>query len=366
MKRILAAVLTSALLLGLVACSAGKQTEDKKVDPSSGTSAQQAEQEDKDKSQAQKEQPSFAPAKVRVAYMPNLGSAGSLFTAQEQGYFQQVGLEVEVKEFQGGPAEIAAMGSGDIDIAQIGHGAHALCIEGKALIFQNDSTNSLADEVVANKSKGISKPEDLKGKTVAVASGTSSEIILQQVLAKAGLSLDDIKTVEMNNEGMTTAMLGGTVDACAAWSPNTVTLKEKMGDNYLSLGGNADFSDKAVFPGSFITTENYAKEHQDILVRFAAAINRAHDYRLAHIEDVAKLLAQKLDVPEATMLGAKNEGDWKTITEVAGDMDALKKIYKTQQEVFINAGRIKQEVPVDQYVRFDIMEQGFKLYEQLK
>ena len=40
----------------------------------------------------------------------------------EQGYFEEVGLTVETFEFQGGPAEIAAMASGDIDISQIGHG----------------------------------------------------------------------------------------------------------------------------------------------------------------------------------------------------------------------------------------------------
>lgn len=102
----------------------------------------------------------------------------------EQGYFEEVGLTVETFEFQGGPAEIAAMASGDIDISQIGHGAHKLCIQGEAKIFQMDHTTSLSDVVVGNKAKGIETIEDLKGKTVAVSSGTSSEIILEQALAR--------------------------------------------------------------------------------------------------------------------------------------------------------------------------------------
>ena len=40
-----------------------------------------------------------------------------------------------------------------------------------------DHTTSLSDVVVGNKAKGIETIEDLKGKTVAVSSGTSSEII---------------------------------------------------------------------------------------------------------------------------------------------------------------------------------------------
>ena len=96
----------------------------------------------------------YEPATIRVAYMPNLGSASSLFTAIHQGYFEEVGLTVETSQFSGGPAEIAAMASGDIDISQIGHGAHSLCIQGDAVVFAFDQL-SQADAVVANKSKGI-------------------------------------------------------------------------------------------------------------------------------------------------------------------------------------------------------------------
>ena len=241
--------------------------------------------------------PTYEPATVRVAYMPNLGSAGSLFVGIEQGYFEEVGLTVETFEFQGGPAEIAAMASGDIDISQIGHGAHKLCIQGEAKIFQMDHTTSLSDVVVGNKAKGIETIEDLKGKTVAVSSGTSSEIILEQALARAGMTMDDINTVEMTVDGMTTAMISGQIDAAASWSPNTVTLQNALGDNYVDLGTNADFLDSAIFPSSYICTPEYAEANHDILVRFAQALDKAHDWRAAHPEEMAKLLAKELHIP---------------------------------------------------------------------
>ena len=98
-----------------------------------------------------------------------------------------------------------------------------------------DHTTSLSDVVVGNKAKGIETIEDLKGKTVAVSSGTSSEIILEQALARAGMTMDDINTVEMTVDGMTTAMISGQIDAAASWSPNTVTLQNALGDNYVDL-----------------------------------------------------------------------------------------------------------------------------------
>ena len=363
-KQLLSLLLSGVLVLSLAACGGtpAPSSTAPTPTPSSTTPSSTAPEP----APTEPAGPTYEPATVRVAYMPNLGSAGSLFVGIDQGYFEEVGLTVEVYEFQGGPAEIAAMASGDIDISQIGHGAHALCIEGQAVIFQMDHTTSLSDVVVGNKSHGINTAADLKGKTVAVQAGTSSEIILQQALAKAGLTVDDIKTVEMTVDGMTTAMITGQVDAAAAWSPNTITLQDQLGENYVNLGGNADFLDSAIFPSSYITSKEYAEKNRDVLVRFAQALNKAHDYRLANQEYMAKLLSKELDAPEDTMIRALGEADWETITKDCGNMDAIKTVYETQQKIFINNGRIPEAVPVENYVLFDVMKDAYDAYSSAK
>ena len=50
----------------------------------------------------------YEPVTVHVAFMPNLGSAATLFSAIDQGYFEEVGITVETEQFQAGPAEITA------------------------------------------------------------------------------------------------------------------------------------------------------------------------------------------------------------------------------------------------------------------
>ena len=353
-SRLFALLMAAVMVLALAACGGNNNPPASPSEPASPAPAEPSSPSEP--APAEPSAPTYEPATVRVAYMPNLGSAGSLFVGIDQGYFEELGLTVEVYQFQGGPAEIAAQASGDIDISQIGHGAHALCIEGQAVIFQMDHTTSLSDVVVGNKSHGINTAADLKGKTVAVQAGTSSEIILQQALAKAGLTVDDIKTVEMTVDGMTTAMITGQVDAAAAWSPNTITLQDALGDNYVNLGGNADFLDSAIFPSSYITSKEYAEKNRDVLVRFAQALNKAHDYRLANQEYMAKLLSKELDAPEDTMIRALGEADWETITKDCGNMDAIKTVYETQQKIFINNGRIPEAVPVENYVLFDVMK----------
>lgn len=301
----------------------------------------------------------FETVKLRVAYMPNMGSASLAVTARDKGYFEAMGLQVELVEFQGGPAEIAAMASGDIDISQIGHGAHALCAEGEAVIFQIDCT-SLADAVIANKAKGINGIEDLKGKTIAATSGTSAEIILNLALRSAGLSQDDIEIVEMDANGIVSAMISGNVDACASWSPGTGTIMEALGDQGLMLATNQDFVDQVTFPSSFITTEKYASQNRDILVRFARALQNAADYRQANIEEAAKLVARQCEVSEATMLKCVSEGNWLTggfIKDGLAD-GTIRAYYENQQNVFIDAGRLPEPVDVNDYVLFEIMQEA--------
>lgn len=363
-SRLFALLMAAVMVLALAACGGNNNPPASPSEPASPAPAEPSSPSEP--APAEPSAPTYEPATVRVAYMPNLGSAGSLFVGIDQGYFEELGLTVEVYQFQGGPAEIAAQASGDIDISQIGHGAHALCIEGQAVIFQMDHTTSLSDVVVGNKSHGINTAADLKGKTVAVQAGTSSEIILQQALAKAGLTVDDIKTVEMTVDGMTTAMITGQVDAAAAWSPNTITLQDALGDNYVNLGGNADFLDSAIFPSSYITSKEYAEKNRDVLVRFAQALNKAHDYRLANQEYMAKLLSKELDAPEDTMIRALGEADWETITKDCGNMDAIKTVYETQQKIFINNGRISEAVPVENYVLFDVMKDAYDAYSSAK
>lgn len=350
MKKLLSLALAGVMALSLAACGST---------PSSTPASTPASEPASASTPASEPAEEFETVDLRVAYMPNMGSNSLLATALNMGYFEEMGLNVTLTEFQGGPAEIAAMASGDIDISQIGHGAHALCIEGQAKIFHLDCT-SLADAVVANTDKGINSIADLKGKTIGVSSGTSAEIILNLALASAGLTQDDVTLTEMDANGMVTAMVSGGVDACATWSPSTMTIANALGDKALTLATNNDYVDQVTFPSSFITTEKFANENHDVLVRFSRALLKAQDYRAANIEEVAKWVAKQCKADEQTMLDCVGEGNWLTGEFVANGLTdgTVKSYYENQQKVFIDAGRITEEVPVEDYVLFDVMQEA--------
>ena len=300
---------------------------------------------------------------IKVAYMPNYASLATIVAAEGTGAFEKYGFDVELVEFADGPTIISAMESGSIDYAYIGTGAHKLCIQGRADVICFAQLSN-ADAVIGNTDKGVNTVEDLKGKKVAYSSGTSSEEILKATLGKANLTLDDIEAVEMDASAITTAMVSGKVDACATWSPNTLTIYNELGDKAVELGANKDFTDTNVSVSSFIAMPDKVKNNRDQVIRFVEAMYAGSDFRNTDFDQNCQYAADLTGLSIDSMTGSKLDADWvdaATIHELANNGEMLK-YYEIQQKNFLESGAVEEEVPVENYVHFDIMNEAYDAY----
>ena len=300
---------------------------------------------------------------IKVAYMPNYASLATIVAAQGTGAFEKYGFDVELVEFADGPTIISAMESGSIDYAYIGTGAHKLCIQGRADVICFAQLSN-ADAVIGNTDKGVNTVEDLKGKKVAYSSGTSSEEILKATLGKANLTLDDIEAVEMDASAITTAMVSGKVDACATWSPNTLTIYNELGDKAVELGANKDFTDTNVSVSSFIAMPDKVQNNRDQVIRFVEAMYAGSDFRNTDFDQNCQYAADLTGLSIDSMTGSKLDADWvdaATIHELANNGEMLK-YYEIQQKNFLESGAVEEEVPVENYVHFDIMNEAYDAY----
>ena len=286
---------------------------------------------------------------IKVAYMPNYASLATIVAAEGTGAFEKYGFDVELVEFADGPTIISAMESGSIDYAYIGTGAHKLCIQGRADVICFAQLSN-ADAVIGNTDKGVNTVEDLKGKKVAYSSGTSSEEILKATLGKANLTLDDIEAVEM--------------DACATWSPNTLTIYNELGDKAVELGANKDFTDTNVSVSSFIAMPDKVENNRDQVIRFVEAMYAGSDFRNTDFDQNCQYAADLTGLSIDSMTGSKLDADWvdaATIHELANNGEMLK-YYEIQQKNFLESGAVEEEVPVENYVHFDIMNEAYDAY----
>ena len=330
---------------------------------SSKDSGKAASEEKQTSSNTEEGKTSFASEvkemELKVAYMPNYGSLWAIQNAVDEGYMADEKIKVNLVEFQDGPTIIAAMESGSIDIGYIGQGAHKLCINGKAKVF---ALSHISNGEALIGGKGITKIEDIKGKKVAYSSGTSSEDILRNSLDKVGLKMEDVEAMDMDASAIVTAMLSGSVDACATWSPNTLKILDEMPDS-TKLADNMTFADKTVALGSWIVKPEYAAQNKDIILRFTRALFKAMDYAANdHFEETAEIIAKQIAQEKDVVYAQRADAKWFTGREVAdGAADGtVEKYYELQKKQFVSTGAVEVDPPISDYVMIDNMIEAGK------
>lgn len=345
-KKFLAMLLAVAMLGGaLAACGGGETTST----PSGNTGTPAGNSET----------PTVETVDINVGYMPNYGGLWSLMTAKEKGFFEEEGLNVTLTQFEDGPTIIAAMENGSVNFGYIGQGAHKLCVQGNATIIALSHISN-GDALIGG--PGISTVEDLKGKVVAYSSGTSSEDILRNALTAHNMTMDDIQAMDMDAPSIVTAMMSGGVDACATWSPNSLTILEGM-EGTTKLADNMTFSDTTVSLASWIATPKYLEENRDVAVRFVRALMKAMDYAAdGNYEEVAQWCATQAALDYDTMYNQRGDADWLTGKEVVDGVadGTVKGYYELQQKNLLDGGSITEEdvCPVEDYVDFDLMTEA--------
>ncbi|MFR6024384.1 MAG: ABC transporter substrate-binding protein [Oscillospiraceae bacterium] len=353
MKKLLALMLALVMVFALAACGdSGEAT---------ATPTPAATEPAADTTDPSAETP-LEPITIKVGYMNNYGSLWSVLTAEQMGYMEEQGITLELSSFADGPTIISAMESGSIDIGYIGDGAHKLCAAGNAEIIALSHISN-GDAVIGG--PNVTTLEDLAGKTVAYAAGTSSEVILTNALNSVGLTMDDITAMNMDPSAIVTAMLTGDVDACALWSPESLTVLEQV-EGATKLADNMTFSDTSISLASWIAMPDRVESERDMFVRFVTALFKGMDYSAdEHYDEVAEWVADLLAIDYESAYNQRGDAEWLSGKEVYDGIadGTVAGYYELQQELMISSGNLESEVPVEDYVAFDIMtEVGEALY----
>ena len=152
-----------------------------------------------------------------------------LTLALQSGIYKKHGLDVSIKKIPQKDRHLA-IASGDIQCAAttvetwVVWNANGVAT---TQIFQLDKSYG-ADGMVVK--PGITSIKDLKGKTVAAdAPGTAPYFGLAWMLAKNGLSIKDVKVVNLSPQAAANAMIAGTdgVDAAMTYEPFLSAVRAK-------------------------------------------------------------------------------------------------------------------------------------------
>lgn len=157
-----------------------------------------------------------------------------LTIAETQGYFKAEGLEVTIADFAGGSQALRAVVGGSADVVS-GAFEHTLNMQAKGQKLRAFVLQGRAPQIVLGVNPktmpGFKTVADLKGKKIGVtAPGSSTNVMANFVLAKAGLKPTDVSIVGVGaGSGAVAAMRAGQIDAISNLDP-VITLLQRSGD----------------------------------------------------------------------------------------------------------------------------------------
>ncbi len=301
--------------------------------------------------------------RIKVAYHPHLVGLGAILAAEKQGYFKQENLEVELVKFTAGPPEIAAMISGDIDIGYLGVGAHIFGPKKQCVMITMDCTD-LSSEIMVTKKSGIKSIKDLKGKTIGITKGTTSELFLSLALKRAKIAPSQVEIVNMDAAGKVAAFMTNKIDGISIESPYTDQIRKNNSENTVTIQTSKDFLPKAVFPNSWITTPRFLAnpKNQEATVRFLKCLLKGQQYRVDHMNETVSLVADYLQQPKeviGSLVEKTNFMDNRSVEKIFTNGTALK-WYEAQEKMFIDAGLLDNFVSAKEFVKPQYLMEAFK------
>ena len=153
-----------------------------------------------------------------------------VYLARETGYFERLGLDVEVVESSGADAAAAAVAAGRYPVATASGGATITAISrGASLVSTAVLYQRLPTVVYGLAGQGIDAPPDLAGKRVGVYPDSTTRHEFLAFLGTAGMRAEDIETVPIDGPDVP-LILSGQVDAAVNYvemSPTELALQEE-------------------------------------------------------------------------------------------------------------------------------------------
>jgi sulfonate transport system substrate-binding protein len=147
--------------------------------------------------------------------------------------------------------------------------------------------------LVARKDSGISKIEDLKGRSVAVTRGTDPHIFLLRALDSKGLGERDINPVLLQHPDGFQALANKQVDAWAGLDPHMAKAQVETGA--VLFYRNPSFNTYGVLN----VREAFAKQYPDLVRRVLAVYEKARGYALEHPDELRADLVAAASVSDS-------------------------------------------------------------------
>ena len=214
-----------------------------------------------------------------------------IYVADSEGLFKRHSVDVVSREYETGILAVNDLVAGTIDIATASDFAFVLQ-SFKQPDLRMPATICMASdqELVVRKDRNIARPQDLKGRRVAVIRAGQTEFFLYSYLVFNGIPTGSVQVVYHTPSEMVKAMVGGTIDAALCWAPYSTEIMKQLGSKIARWPAQSGQD----YYFALFAKEEFLKREPKTVERFLAALLEAEGFMAKHPDRAKSILRQRL------------------------------------------------------------------------
>jgi NitT/TauT family transport system substrate-binding protein len=256
--------------------------------------------------------PALAQGKDKVVLLLNwyvYSEHAPFFLGKARGYYDQEGIDLDIQEGRGSGVTVQAVAAGS---ANFGYADVPTMIKaaskGAPVTAVGVALQTSPMSVMGFTDRNIRKPEDIKGKTVAVTPGDSMSQIWPLFLKKTGLKESDFKTVSGDAQTKLNAVINNQADLLLGYVMDQAIKLQDATHKQVNPIRFADYGVNMVSSG-IIVQKDFLKQKPDLVKRFLRATTRSLEEAAKSPEaavDAMLAANPKSGVKDTALVGMKN------------------------------------------------------------
>ncbi len=228
------------------------------------------------------------------------GEFTHLVVAKELGYFEEEGLNVEIREGNEKVIPTQLLVNGEDDFAYIAASDMLIAVnEGMDLVMPMCALQKNPVGVISFPEAGILSPQDMVGKSIIDTAGGSLSSFWEPFLRTNNVDPDDVELIIADWGAKNTSLLNGTVDGVSAFATNelaSLTIEEGKDFNFFAA---SDYGYNLMAHG-IITSREYFDNNPEVVAGMVRGLQRGMQYMIENPEEAARIATEAY--PEESVL----------------------------------------------------------------
>ena len=226
-------------------------------------------------------------------WTPNTNHTG-LYVAEEKGYFEDAGLDVEiVQPPEDGASALVASGKAQFgidfqdSIAPAFASDSPLPVTAVATLIQHNTSG-----IISRKGEGMDRPKGMEGKTYATWDMEVEKAMIKNVVEADGGNYSKINMIPSNVTDEVTALKSKQVDAIwvyYAWGGIATEVKDLPTDYFAFKDINPVFD---YYTPVIVANNDFLKEEPDTAKAFLSAVKKGYEDAIADPKEAADILCK--------------------------------------------------------------------------